>query len=69
MEFIEIGCSFFDELFKAKPEAEARAKIEFNIDIKKFLEKDSKYTYYDVVCKNYRIKLQWDSFNLKKISR
>ena len=54
-----------DKVLGAPFDAYASVKYHFNVDIPKFLEEGSNYTFYDAVTKNIKTQIKWSGMNFK----
>lgn len=69
---IELGlltADFVDQVLGNKLEAKVEFKHEFCIDINKFIDKSSDYSFYHALTKNYHTKLMWNAVNFKESTK
>lgn len=65
---IELGtvtANFLDQILGAKFSAKIEFKHEFSVDINKFIDNTSNYSFYHALTKNYHTKLVWNAINAR----
>ena len=65
---VELGVlysEFLDRVLGAPFDAYASIKYNFNVDIPKFLESGSNYTFYDAIAKNFKTQIKWTGMNFR----
>ena len=60
---------YLDRILRCKVEAKLNFKHSFNLDIEKFMEPGSDYTFYHAITKNSHTKLTWSSHNFKESTK
>jgi hypothetical protein len=65
VELGTIAADFVDQVLGSKLETKLEFKHEFCVDINKFIDKTSDYSFYHAMTKNYHTKLVWEAANFK----
>lgn len=71
-ELIDLGLTvsqFFDKILNDHSEGKLSFKHRFSVDIEKFMDPNSDYTFYHTITQNTHTSIQWRTLFMKEVLR